>query len=219
MAVDPTTIELAARLKRLNSRIERLETLEYSTVAFPGGGGLTVLCDVKLVAPAASVLCSFGPAGIPHVMAVVAAGVDTGGGTVAGKIRVLINGIAGVAYEFSTRQEHRLFADTQAVALTGGADLKTVVPAAEDVIGGTFAVPNSATYIFPTPGGSVGTTIVGGAWIGAGQQTATAISHLQELDLGGGGNVLATTTLSSLTFLTTAPDLFVAGSRFTVYGL
>ena len=224
MAVDPTTIELAARLQRLNTRIERLETLEYSTVAFPGGGGLTVLCDVKLVAPAASVVCFFSPVGIPHVMAITAASVlQTGAlGTVAGKIRVLINGIVGVAYEYSTRQEHRVFFDAQAVTLTGGADLETVKPSGNEIAIGPTPVRNSATYIFPTPLGSSGATIVSGAWIGAAMyrnQGFPDITNLQELDLGGGGNVLATGALTSLTFLTTAPELFDTGSRFTVYGL
>lgn len=220
--------DIAQRIENLNKRIARLETLEYGTVAFPAGGGLTIFCDVKLAAPAASVVCFIGGGGgAPHVMAVVTAGVDTfsgggGGGAVAGKIRVLINGISGIAYEFSTRQEHRAFADTQAVVLSGGAALLTVVPSAEDIVSGPFAVGNSATYIFPTPIGSSGGTIVNGAWIGAGQFRTEGFpvpTYLQELDLGGGGNVLATTALTSLTFLTTPPDLFVTGSRFTVYGL
>jgi len=40
MAVDPAIIDLTARMDHLLKRIERLETLEFGTAAFPTGGGV-----------------------------------------------------------------------------------------------------------------------------------------------------------------------------------
>lgn len=105
MASDPLTGELASRLADSTKRIERLETLEYETVAFPAGGGFTLICNVRLAAPAGSVtLCPVGliPPGFRHLWLVIAAGTTA---VIASKMELNVNGDFGAKYQYLAREE------------------------------------------------------------------------------------------------------------------
>lgn len=105
MSIDPTLIELAARIERASLRIERLETLEYETVAFPAGAGFTLICNVRLAGPAASVtLCPVGiiPGSFRHLWLVIAAGQTI---VIADKMELNINADFAAHYQYLTREE------------------------------------------------------------------------------------------------------------------
>jgi hypothetical protein len=56
--------DYAARIEKVTKRVDRLETLEFSSAAFPSGG-LVCIETVKLAAPAASVTLPTAPTTIP----------------------------------------------------------------------------------------------------------------------------------------------------------
>lgn len=110
---DPELIEFAAREDEIRKRIDRLETLEYETVAFPAGtGGAALFCDIILAAPSTFVHLCGGLNTIPqthkHLWLIIAAQTDAE--DAAQKMRMNINagampppGTGG--YNYYTRQE------------------------------------------------------------------------------------------------------------------
>lgn len=124
---DKTMNDLIAREDALNKRIERLETLEYETTAFPNASGLTLLCDILLAGPSAAVtLCPVAiPPAFAHLWLIIAAWTDTRG---PGKMRMTLNAAvpapAAGPYGYYVRQEHPFGApagavDTEAVSTFG----------------------------------------------------------------------------------------------------
>lgn len=96
--------EAAARLDSSVKRISRLETLEFTTVAFPSGAGFTLICDIFLAAPAASVtLCPVPiPATFRHLWLVIAAGTTA---VIANKMELNVNADFGAKYQYLAREE------------------------------------------------------------------------------------------------------------------
>lgn len=120
--------ELAGREADLNKRIERLETLEYETTAFPAASGLTLLCDVILTANSAAITLCPTPIlpAFAHLWLIIAAWSDT---REPGKMRMTLNAAVPAPgagpYGYYVRQEHPFGAppglpvDTEAVSTFG----------------------------------------------------------------------------------------------------
>ena len=230
MAVDPLA-DLVGRADHLLKRIERLETLEYGTVAFPTGTGL--ICDIVVTVPVASVTCTpIVAAAFRHILAIVAAGVTAN--PASGKMRVTIGG-SPASYEFATRQEsHTLpggvgigpatFVDTESASAVSLAFWDTVHPAAHETAVIDEDKQGAAFYLFPEPGLSSPAFLLGpfAIWMGYAMKDGPALpasDTFLTLDQGGGGNYSSPVPFTSITWAATPPDLFAIGSRFTVYGL
>lgn len=228
MSIDPRLIGFADRLDDLDKRIERLETLEYGTLAFPSGG-LGSICDIVLAAPAASVTCTPIPAGQRHLMVIVSAFITfPGGQPISPTGKILINGGAAVAtYEWMTRQERRWGGgavrgfDSESLNLAGAAAWETVDPSVPSLPLSIDYARASLMMFIPDPDVATPDISGGGIWMGSMQHTTAGfpdISNLYEIHQGGGFRGTAG-AFTSLTFATQAPDVFHTGSRFTVYGL
>ncbi len=210
----------------MNKRIERLETLEYGTVAFPSGGGLTPVCDTIVGVPVPSVTCPtliFPPPHPPHLMAIISAGIPRiGAGLFVPKITVTVAGLV-TGYEYVTREE-RLFVigDAQGTSLVPVTSWETIVPSYTSFFPSVPA-QNSGIYIFPDPEGSLGNMNNVAMWIGGGRFRSTGpfvLGLTEELNLGGGFRTPKIPGgISSITWTAPPPTSFVTGSRFTVYHL
>lgn len=226
MSVDPRAIGIVDRISGLDERIERLETLEFGTVAFPSATG--AICDTTVTIAVASVTCTV-PTGLRHLIAIISAGIDSTGSTIA-KIRVTLNGVAA-GYQYLVRQENPfVVGDTEAVVQGVGASAafwETLRPSHRQTAPSTQFQRSSGMFLFPRPDvvpfharSNIANTA---SWIGAGRPHATAPQQgrLRAGDDQGGGN-LETTPVVRISLITwTAPPAttFIPGSRFTVYGL
>ncbi len=218
--------DLAARLTQLQKRIGRLETLEFGTTAFPAGTG--VICDITTVGAVASVTCPV-PLGIRHLLAIIAAGLDTTGLTIP-KIRVTLSGLVA-GYQYLTRQENLfVIGDTKAVAEGIGVSapfMETLRPSHRQTFPPSVKQRNSGTFLFPDPdifAFQARTDIANTAgWIGAGRMRSTGplvLGLVTGDDLGGGFNNGAPVgPITSITWTAPPATTFIAGSRFTVYAL
>lgn len=225
MSLDPRAVGIADRIDDLDRRIERLETLEFGTVAFPSATG--AICDTTVTVAAASVTCVI-PTGMRHLIAIISAGLDTTGSTIA-KIRVTLNG-AAVGYQYVTRQENPfVVGDTQAVAqggATSAAFMETLRPAHRQTNPSTQFARSSGMFFFPRPDvvpfrtrADIANTAV---WIGSGRPHSTAPQQGRLRagdDLGTGFKWTAVTRISSITWTAPPATTFIPGSRFTVYAL
>ncbi len=221
MAVDPTTIELAARIDRLNKRIERLETLEYGTAAFPTGGG-AIICNFKLAAPSTIVICTFPATSFRHLIAIVAC---AQGSFTPGKMGVQFDSALS-RYEFYAREENFLgvgvgVADTELTALVGTTVMATTHPSARD--DPALDREQNAMMMVVADADKAGSPVFSQAWIGYSKAVGIRPGPLVEeefVQMGGGfyNQLPLGGPIGSVKFITGAPG-FIAGSRFTVYGL
>lgn len=220
------TIELSARLDEMVKEIDRLETLEYGTVSFPAASG--AICDTLVTVAAASVTCTI-PAGMRHLIAIITAGLDTTGSTIA-KIRVTLNGGAA-GYQYLVRQENAFaVGDTENVAQGIGVSAafwETLRPSHRETSPANQFQRSSGTFLFPRPDvvpfqarSNIANTA---SWIGAGRYLSTtqASGRRRTGDDQGGGNLETTPVvrISSITWTAPPATTFIPGSRFTVYSL
>ncbi len=233
MSVDPEVIDLAARIDRANKEIERLETLEYETTAFPTGGGLALVCDVVLLAPSAGLHLCAGFGSIPqtfrHLWFVIAAQTDA---PVAGKMRMRFNSFVPPPgpgdHEFYVREEVPFgvpvgATDTEAAdfgpepssdsftKICHPAGFEALPPAATNNQCACFVQIPHYTNLFMTHSASYwGFAVPDGANGGFGVPT---------VDQGQMGVRTSSAPVTSLGIAPAVGELFLPGSQFTLYGL
>ena len=228
MSIDPTLIDLASRIERASLRIERLETLEYETVAFPAGAGFTLICNVLLAGPAASVtLCPVGiiPATFRHLWLVIAAGQTA---IIASKMLLNVNADVSASYQFLAREEVAFGVPV------GATDTEAFSPgtAVHDT---KWEICHSAGFeTLPPPGGSSQCSCLvqlpdyssadirpSQSWFNFANFDKTAISpFVPVVGQGGGkyGTAVAPVAITSLTVTAGGGGTFDAGSEFSLYG-
>ncbi len=233
MSVDPTLIDLAARIERSSKRIERLETLEYETTAFPAGGGFGLICDFVLAAPSAGLhLCAgFGtiPQTFRHLWFIIAAQTDA---AVAGKMRMRFNSFVPPPgpgdHEFYAREEVPFgvpvgATDTEATdfgpepssdsftKICHPAGFEALPPAAtNNQCACHVQIPNYTAALQTHSANWYGFAVFDGADGGFGVPT---------VDQGQMGVRTATSPITSLGIAPAVGELFLAGSQFTLYGI
>lgn len=222
MSVDGRLIDVVARLDDIAERVERLETLEFGTLAFPSGGGLGIVCDKRVLVATTTVTCNLPP-GRRHLAAIVAAGIDVVGATPAAKIEVTINGI-GAGYQYETREE-RLFVlgDSQAASVGAGAAFwETIAPSRRQFFSSAFKQQCSWLMVLPDPDRMADILdSIDASWIGGNRSRSTGplvLGISEDADLGGGFQP-TDAAITSITWTSPGGIPFIVGSRFTVYGL
>ncbi len=228
MSTDPRVIDMAARIDDVNERIERLETLEYETTAFPAGpGALALLCDVVMAVDAAAVtLCPAGaiPGTFSHLWLVISCRSDR---EIPPKLEMTVNGDVSGSYSYYVREEFPVFAppvgggDTEAIQPggSGAFDLKWQIchPGAD-----TSNPPdwpkrprNACMVIFSDYADA--TMYSSMAWFSYAHREIAAVDHLSVEQ--GGGRWVKVAPITSITITHPAPGVLRAGSQFTLYGL
>ncbi len=229
-------IDLAARIERSRKRVERLETLEFGTVAFPSGGAFTAICDFTTPSPLTSfTFCTtVGGAGftIPQTfrhLIFVCAYQSTIQFVAPPKIELTINFDLGPVYLNYTRQEDPVgppFVTDTEVPPVGvfGSDTKITLPiAAQNPV--SIFVPGAYTSVFGLlPSYTRTGNMKSVAWWGMAHPVVTVGANLMTGDQGGGeyrrvavGVPQAPITTFTLTH--PPPGRFRVGSHFTLYGL
>lgn len=231
MSVDPGVIDLSARIEEYEKRIERLETLEYETVAFPTGAGPTLISDVVVPpGPAVStVIVPPVPILIPQTFLHLWLIMSLQGGGVAPPgfaTNISLNGFAsGFVYRQFVRFENITgvgvgAGDNQTVvSLIGSPNFRTVAPAAP---GGVNGFRCAAMVIFPDYTNF--TTMPNKSMMAFGYSFGNTDGEADVTQAGGdtaGGAAAIGPAPFAITFLTitTPGGGFVPGSQFTLYGL
>lgn len=224
-------IDLAARIDRSVKRVERLETLEFSTTAFPAGG-FPVICDIVLGAPAATVtLCPTAiPATFLHLYAIVELSSDVASPALPAKVEINVNADFGLVYSSYVRQEFPFApgapgsADTDIASPFGAGPTDTKWfgprPGASSIFDALH--PTAAFMLFPS---YIRTDLLHSfAWFGFANPINVALidglsGNNFSGDQGGGGYFRAPTVpITTITF-SAITGSFIPPSRFTLYGL
>ncbi len=225
--------DLIARLDDQDQRVERLETLEFGTLAFPSGGGFSLICDVIVAAPTATVtLCPAGtiPTSFLHLFAILEMFSDVEQPSVPDKIEININGDFATNYASYVRQELPLGVpvgapdtDVGSPFGIGATDTKWFGPRP-----GSFSVfaANSPTVFFALFPSYVRPLVddlhLSFCWFGFSNflNTAPGTPNNFSADQGGGSYFeTAPMSITSIRFTHTGGGSFVSPSRFTLYGL
>jgi len=229
---DKAVGDLSSRLDHYKKRVDRLETLEFATVAFPVGG-FPAICDIILAAPATTV--TFCPAAIPgnflHLYAIIEMFSDVTSPALPDKIEINVNGDFGLAYTSYQRQEFPFAPGAPGSADTdigspfaaGASDTKWFGPRpGADSPGFAPTVPTVAFMLFPS---YIRTDLKHSfAWFGFANPINIFLedglsSNLFDDDQGGGGYFRTPTVpITSITF-SAITGSFVPPSRFTLYGM
>lgn len=226
---------LAARLDSAEKRVDRLETLEYSTVAFPSGGALVAICDIILAIDTASItFCTPPPillTGFRHLFGICHYFSDVTAPSIPGKMEMNFNGDFGAVYLNYTRQENftgpPFVTDTEVPPIGFGTDTKFSLPtpSRENVVRESpaicfFLVPAYDRPSLPGPGNFK--TV---SWWGYSLPNAdSGVGKLIIDDQGGGeyrrfAGGVPPAPIVSITLTHPAPGLFKSRSHFTLYGL
>ncbi len=223
MSSDRLLIELSARLADQEDRVERLETLEYGTLAFPSGTG-GAICDVKLAGTATTVSCTPIPATFKHLMYIVAAG-----STNTGPLKYTVQLDSALArYEHYVRQENVLgvgvgAGDTEAVSLIGVTSWTSPHPQADNTPSEQIEKNAHFGIIADYTQPSAPSPQITQTWFAYSKYQGDQGPNVEEenVELGGGfyTQLPLGGPVSTVRFIHGGPGFFTAGSRFTVYGL
>ena len=211
--------DYAARIEKNTKRIDRLETLEFSSAAFPAIGGIVCLETLVLGAPAASVtLLTAGP--IPatwYHLWLWYAGRSTG---LEFQPLLGFNADAGTNYYSYKNSWFRTFAPQDGVLTVGGI-AKTTRISLPYVSSTNLLVPAEN---FLMGGGEVNIYDYAGDQYKLVTHKGWAIRQIEPEDSFGpivyktlgGGNWLSTTPITSLSLSSPGPSSFDTGSIFTL---
>ena len=220
-------IDLAARIERASTRVERLETLEFGTVAFPSGGALVPICDLTLVVSAAVVtLCPVPLTGFRHLFGIFHYFSTITAPSTPGKMELNLNGDVGAVYLNYTRQENftgpPFVTDTEVPPIGFGADTKFSLPtpSRENLVRESPAICFCLIPSYDRVGNMK--TI---SWWGYSLPNADSGAGKLIIDDQGGGEYrrfaggIPPGIITSITLTHPAPGLFKARSHFTLYGM
>lgn len=228
MPADDRALEdLAARFDEDEKRVDRLETLEFGTLAFPSGGVVLPICDIILAAPAAAV--TFCPApGIPgtekHLWAIMHYYSTLSVNTT--KAELNFNGDFGPVYLNYTRQETPVgppfITDTEVPpVLPWGRDTKISLPIAAPTNSPAIETPTLCMLL--VPGYARTTNMKSCAWWG--NTNLPDDPNTMSGDQGGGEwrrpfeSAVAPVAITSITMTHGGAGSFAIGSHFTLYSL
>lgn len=224
-------IELAARLDAEEKRVERLESLEFGTLAFPAGGFIPI-CDA-IIGPAAAASITLCPLGIPQTfkhLFVICHYMSTSSAipAIIGWAEMNINGDFGAVYFNHSRQELSppgppFILDGEVNPIGAGTDTKWSIPrpASNNTIG--IERPTQCFILIPAYSRTGNFKTI--AWWGQGNPLADEAFFLsQDTDQGGGEfrrfeGGIQPPPITSITFSHLAPNSFKAGSSFSLYGM
>ncbi len=233
MLPDSVLVDLAARIERSSKRVERLETLEFGTAAFPSGGALTAICDFTTPSPLISfTFCTTVTSGftIPgtfrHLFFICAYQSTLQAPSIPPKIEMTFNGDPGAVYMNYTRQEDPVgppfVTDTEIPPIGFGTDTKISLPRASQNPVSIF-VPGQYSSVFGlVPSYSRTGNVKSAAWWGQAHPITTVGANLMTDDQGGGEYrrfVPAPAPIITITLTHPPPGTFRVGSHFTLYGM
>jgi len=208
--------DYAARIEKITKRVDRLETLEFSSAAFPSGG-IACFETVKLAAPANSVaLPSVGvlPATFWHLWLWYTA--STGSGNLQPFLR--FNGDSGANYRSYKNIWTRDDDDVDTMASVGGSgaftdiDLMPVGQAGDDERGGC------EVNIYDYAAADRNKAVTWKGWNIVDFVDGELVVNLVQKGLGG-GEWLSNSPITSLTVQLPGVATFRTGSVFTLIGV
>ena len=223
MSTDPAIIDLASRLADLEEQAERLESLEYGTLAFPSGGGLSPICDVVLAATALTVtLCPLAPIPSAFRHLLIVHSVQSGPASNALQLMGLqFNGDTATNYHYYRRQESVGPANAEASAGTStAAFIRVGDTSGVDSPAGIVEHFNAGFIFIPDYADSTNDkwkSLVYGCFLRS--ALIDAAGGLISYQAGGGGweNTAAITSITVMG--AGVATVFQIGSRWTLYGL
>lgn len=221
--------EIAHRIDQAVKRVERLETLEYETVAFAAGGGATLLCDIVLAVPSASVtLCPVAlPITLSHLWLVISCVSDR---EVPIKLRMQVNGDMTSSYSYYVREELPTAPFPPGV---GAGDTEATQVGGPGTFGTFWEICHPSSTISPFFGGGTKprnaclvtftdynepTLRQYMTWFAYSQREATGFVDFRDVDQGG-GRYIGGGAITSIRVFHPSPGVMLAGSQFTLYGL